>query len=98
VHDLPSRATVEHNWVALEETRAADCSQRVADGLAELAEWLLNQVRVGLAASAVEGGNGGGGAEQMTARMVNAQTPGVVGSLRGLVRLPGAESTGPPSC
>jgi hypothetical protein len=59
------------------------------DGLAELAEWLRDQVRVGLAASAHAGGNGTGGAEEMAARMVDAQAPGVAGSLRGLSRLQG---------
>jgi hypothetical protein len=69
--------------------RREDRSQRVADGLAELSEWLRDQIRVGLAASARKGGNGSGGAEEMAARMVDAQAPGVAGSLRGLSRLPG---------
>ena len=69
--------------------RTGDRAQRVTDGLAELTEWLRDQVRVGLAASARAGGSGSGGAEQMAARMVDAQAPGVAGSLRGLSRLPG---------
>ena len=69
--------------------RAEDRSQRVADGLAELSEWLRDQVRVGLAASAHAAGKKSGGAAEMAARMVDAQAPGVAGSLRGLSRLPG---------
>lgn len=68
--------------------RAEERSQRVTDGLAELAEWLRDQVRVGFAASA-EAGKKGGGADDMAARMVDAQASGVAGSLRGLSRLPG---------
>ncbi len=69
--------------------RANERAQRVTDGLAQLAEWLRDEVRVGFAASARDGGNRSGGAEQMAARMVDAQAPGVAGSLRGLSRLPG---------
>jgi hypothetical protein len=57
--------------------RAADRAARVAGGLAELTEWLRDQVRVGLAASAR-----GNKAEAVAARMVDAQAKGVAGALR----------------
>jgi len=61
--------------------RADERAQRVATGLAELTEWLSDQVRVGLAASP-------GGADAIAARMVDAQAPGVASMLRGLSALP----------
>ena len=61
--------------------RADERAHRVATGLAELTEWLSDQVRVGLAASP-------GGADAIAARMVDAQAPGVAGVLRGLSTLP----------
>ena len=61
--------------------RADERAQRVATGLAELTEWLSDQVRVGLAASP-------GGADAIAARMVDAQAPGVASVLRGLSVLP----------
>jgi hypothetical protein len=61
--------------------RADERAQRVAGGLAELTEWLGDQVRVGLAASP-------GGADAIAARMVDAQAPGVASVLRGLSALP----------
>jgi len=63
--------------------RAAERARRVTDGLADLREWLRDQVRAGLAG----GGTAGGGtsqAELMAARMVDAQAPGVAAALRGL--------------
>ena len=56
-------------------------SSEVATGLAELTEWLSDQVRVGLAASP-------GGADAIAARMVDAQAPGIASVLRGLSVLP----------
>ena len=85
--DLPDAGGVASERAA--SRRAEDRSQRVADGLAELSEWLRDQVRVGLAASAHAAGKKSGGADEMAARMVDAQAPGVAGSLRGLSRLPG---------
>ena len=61
--------------------RADERAQRVAAGLAELKEWLSDQVRVGLAASP-------GGTDAVAARMVDAQAPGIAGVLRGLSALP----------
>src|SRR5215469_12609458 len=63
--------------------RAGERAQRVADGLADLQDWLKDQVRVGLAASAVAGHT-----EAIAARMVDAQAPGVAGVLRGLSAVP----------
>lgn len=59
--------------------RAAQRAERVSGGLAELTEWLRDQVRVGLAASAR-----GGSLSAVAARMVDAQAKGVAGTLRGL--------------
>jgi hypothetical protein len=64
--------------------RAGERAQRVADGLADLVEWLRDQVRVGLAASVSVAGH----ADAIAARMVDAQAPGVAGVLRGLSAVP----------
>jgi hypothetical protein len=58
--------------------RAAERARRVTDGLADLREWLRDQVRAGLA------GGGTSQVELMAARMVDAQAPGVAAALRGL--------------
>ena len=71
--------------------RAAERAQRVSDGLADLREWLRDQVRAGLAGSGMPGG-GAGAANLMATRMVDAQAPGVAGALR---TLPAAASDGP---
>jgi hypothetical protein len=71
--------------------RAAERARRVTDGLADLREWLRDQVRAGLAAAGPSGA-GTGQAELMAARMVDAQAPGVAAALGGL---PGAASGGP---
>jgi hypothetical protein len=68
---------------------AARRAERVAGGLAELREWLRDQVRVGLAAS-VSAAGGAGHADAIAARMVDAQAPGVAGVLRGLSEMPGS--------
>ena len=72
--------------------RANERSRRLTDGLAELAEWLRDRVRVGFAASAQAASKTGSGAEQMAARMVDAQAPGVAGALRGLSPVSGVRS------
>jgi SWIM zinc finger len=64
--------------------RAAERDRRVAGGLAELAEWLRDQVRAGLAASASQPGH----AAAVAARMVDAQAKGVAGALRGVSDIP----------
>ena len=71
---------------AAAKRRAAERAQRVTDGLADLREWLRDQVRAGLAASGQAGGGpaGAGAAELMAARMIDAQAPGVAAALRGL--------------
>jgi hypothetical protein len=67
--------------------RADERAQRVAGGLAELREWLKDQIRVGLAAS-VSAAGGAGHTDAIAARMVDAQAPGVAGVLRGLSEVP----------
>jgi hypothetical protein len=67
--------------------RRAEREERVAGGLAELREWLKDQVRVGLAAS-VSAAGGAGHTDAIAARMVDAQAPGVAGVLRGLSEVP----------
>jgi hypothetical protein len=61
--------------------RAAQRADRVRLGLEELDLWLADQVRAGLAA--LQRG-GYGPVDQMAARMVDAQAPGVAGMLRAL--------------
>jgi hypothetical protein len=61
--------------------RAAQRAERVRLGLDELDVWLADQVRAGLAA--LQRG-GYGPVDQMAARMVDAQAPGVAGMLRAL--------------
>jgi hypothetical protein len=83
--------------------RAAERAARVSGGLAELREWLRDQVRVGFAAAvSAAGTSGAGGAGvpggawtpngghtgTIAARMVDAQAPGVAGVLRGLSGVP----------
>ena len=77
--------------------RAEQRAERVANGLAELRSWLRDQVLVGLsAASAGPGASAGraasarGHADEIAARMVDAQAPGVAGVLRGLSEVPGS--------
>lgn len=60
--------------------RAEQRESRVAAGLAELETWLRDQVRAGL--SGTDGGYRH--AEQIAARMVDAQAGGVAATLRGL--------------
>jgi SWIM zinc finger len=58
-------------------------AQRVAAGLAELQMWLCDQIRAGLS-----GTGGHRHAEQIAARMVDAQAPGVANALRRLSPIP----------
>jgi hypothetical protein len=62
--------------------RAEQRESRVAAGLAELDTWLRDQVRAGLTAA------GHGHTTRITARMVDAQAPGVAGTLRRLGAVP----------
>lgn len=61
--------------------RAAQREQRVADGLAELERWLVDQVSGGLARAAQDPY---GWIEKTAARMVDAQAPGAASWLRRL--------------
>ncbi len=61
--------------------RLAARAERVAGGLVELEQWLRDQVAQGIA----QLGQGGyGPIDQMAARMIDAQAPGVAGLLRSL--------------
>jgi hypothetical protein len=62
--------------------RAAQRTARVSSGLAELEMWLQDQLRAGLATA------GYGHADAVAARMVDAQAPGVAGTLRRLSTVP----------
>ena len=72
--------------------RAEQRAQRVANGLAELQSWLRDQVLVGLSATAAtaatSAGPARGHADEIAARMIDAQAPGVAGVLRGLSEVP----------
>jgi hypothetical protein len=78
------------------EARRAQRAERVASGLSELAEWLRDQVRIGLPASVAAdgrpGGAGGAGggrhADLMAARMNDAMATGVGSVLRELSVVP----------
>lgn len=64
--------------------RAEQRAQRVSAGLEEVEMWLRDQVRSGLSTSAGSYRH----AEQVAARMVDAQAPGVAGRLRRLSTVP----------
>lgn len=78
----PAAAAVKDEAAAAK--RAAERDRRVAGGLAELTEWLRDQVRAGLADSASRPGH----TAAVAARMVDAQAKGVAGTLRGLSDIP----------
>jgi hypothetical protein len=65
--------------------RAEQREARVASGLAELDRWLCDQVRQGLAASQQAGY---GHWDEIAARMVDAQAPGLAERLRALAAVP----------
>jgi hypothetical protein len=65
--------------------RAQQRETRVASGLAELDRWLCDQVRQGLAASQQAGY---GHWDNIAARMVDAQAPGLAERLRALASVP----------
>ena len=65
--------------------RAEQREARVAAGLAELDRWLCDQVRQGLAASQR---SGYGHWDDIAARMVDAQAPGLAERLRALAAVP----------
>lgn len=66
------------------EQRAARREERVSEGMAELERWLQDQVSSGLAAVSRDPEQW---AEQVAARMVDAQAPGVASALRRLPRV-----------
>lgn len=72
--------------------RAAERHRRVGDGLAELDRWLRDRVRTGLAHAA---GEGYAPVEQVAARMVDAQAPGVAGMVRRSAATPASGSGWP---
>jgi SWIM zinc finger len=65
--------------------RAQQRADRVSAGLAELDTWLRDQIRAGLSGAAAAGYQH---AEAIAARMVDAQAPGVAGTLRRLSPIP----------
>jgi SWIM zinc finger len=65
--------------------RAEQREQRVASGVAELDRWLCDQVRQGLAASQQAGYRHW---DDIAARMVDAQAPGLAERLRALAAVP----------
>src|SRR5262249_61354120 len=65
--------------------RAQQRETRVASGLAELARWLCDQARQGLAASQQAGY---GHWDDIAARMIDAQAPGLAERLRALASVP----------
>ena len=65
--------------------RAQQRADRVSAGLAELDTWLRDQIRAGLSGAAAAGYRH---AEPIAARMVDAQAPGVAGTLRRLSPIP----------
>ena len=68
--------------------RAEQRAQRVANGLAELRSWLRDQILVGLSVTSAAPARGH--ADEIAARMIDAQAPGVAGVLRGLSEVPGS--------
>jgi hypothetical protein len=70
---------------AAAQRRAEQRETRVASGLTELDRWLCDQVRQGLAASQRAGYRHW---DDIAARMVDAQAPGLAERLRGLAAIP----------
>ena len=89
---LTGRAAKAHDAAAREPAdpeaarrRAQQREQRVGTGLAELDRWLRDQVRQGLAASQQSGYRHW---DDIAARMVDAQAPGLAERLRALAAVP----------
>jgi len=80
----PQTATVKD--AAAAARRSQQRAHRVAAGLAELQMWLCDQIRAGL--SALPDTDRHQHAEQIAARMVDAQAPGVANALRRLSPIP----------
>jgi hypothetical protein len=91
----PAPGTVKDEAAAAR--RVQQRAERVANGLAELESWLSDQVLLGLSATPTGGsaaasavGSARGHADEVAARMVDAQAPGVAAVLRGLSEVPGS--------
>ena len=69
--------------------RAAARQQRVASGVAELRQWLADQVRHGIAGTDQLGYKH---FETLAARLIDAQTPGLAGAVQAIAAIP---SSGP---
>jgi hypothetical protein len=69
--------------------RAAARRQRMSSGVAELRQWLADQVRHGIAGTDQLGYKH---FETLAARLIDAQTPGLAGAVRGVASVP---SSGP---
>ncbi|HEV2377025.1 MAG TPA: SWIM zinc finger family protein [Streptosporangiaceae bacterium] len=85
-----TRAPGKAKDAAAAARRSEQRSQRVTSGMAELEAWLGDQVRAGLEGAAGSGAHSRGPShvEAVTARMVDAQAPGVANSLRRLATVP----------
>jgi SWIM zinc finger len=81
----PAREPAEPKDPKMAAKRAEQREARVAAGLAELDRWLCDQVRQGLAASQQAGH---GHWDDIAARMVDAQAPGLAERLRALASVP----------
>jgi hypothetical protein len=83
--DAQPREPAEPKNPEMAAKRAEQREARVATGLAELDRWLCDQVRQGLAASQRAGY---GHWDDIAARMVDAQAPGLAERLRALASVP----------
>ena len=81
--DAPKAQTAEQRLDA--EKRAGQRDERVRTGMVELDRWLDDQVTAGIAATTRHGYPA---AQEMAARMVDAQAPAVASRLRDLALLP----------
>ena len=83
--DAQPKQTAEPKDPKTAAKRAEQREARVATGLAELDRWLCDQIRQGLAASQK---SGYGHWDDIAARMVDAQAPGLAERLRALASVP----------
>ena len=77
---------------AEQEKRASRREQRISDGVEDLQRWLEDLVRTGLAEAATRPWSS---FEQMSARLVDAQAPGLARLVRDLGSLPHTRSNWP---
>ena len=83
--DAQPKQTAEPKDPKTAAKRAEQREARVATGLAELDRWLCDQIRQGLAASQK---SGYGHWDDIAARMVDAQAPGLAERMRALASVP----------